>query len=450
MIARIMMIHNWQRLYDEASSANPLKSCHLIAAYNEVVDEVYRLRDDDIDELRKSASVPLEKEVLDDFKDFSAALDYGLRNGVASEVHASNGLFRQLEAKYAHRSRIGGQAAIIGTIISRFSDHPPVIHPDRMDELLGELLKGERLLAPIIREGQVQLVPPEEIRSEMRSERHLIFEFSEGQRGLSGGVCPRHNRLIVDPLTSIHFDPAFDRGLPEIAQECDLFVVAGLDHMGDDYEPAFQRVATHTEKVRASNPDAILHLEITSMTDSEKINAVIDEIIPLFDSMGLNEAELQTLYLAADGNATATDGKLSPRQQLDAMEALLDRGIRRVHMHTLGYYLRAGETKNIGSSIRAMIFSGAVVCAAALKGDFPYIEDLKGLALTPSKRGLETVENLSDHLIHNYDAEELPEKEGTGIICVPAPIVENQQLTVGLGDCVSGTAIAAEKMMGAM
>lgn len=220
--------------------------------------------------------------------------------------------------------------------------------------------------------------------------------------------------------------------------------------MGEDYDSAFKKVASHARMVKDSNPDAILHLEITSMADKEKMDAMIKEIIPLFDSIGLNETELQTLSAAVGSAPVHLGRKFTLPEQVEAMNALLRLGVRRIHMHTLGYYLRAGETESVISSIRALIFSAAVVCTAAINGRMPYPEDLKTLSFSPSEKGFKAAESLSDQLIHSSDGSEIPEGRAEGIICVPTPIIENPRLTVGLGDCISGTCVAAEKMMKTM
>jgi len=440
-------MNEWQRLYKNTHPENPIRGCRIITAYNEVVDKIYKLRDEDIQQLPSTRADRTPQAILNKIEDFAAVLDFSLRNGIASEMHASDELFEYLESRYDFIPRIGGQAAIIGSIISRFSDHPAIIHPDRVDELLGNLLREENLLAPIISEGRIKLVGPHEIGSELRSERHLIFEFAEGQPAITGGACKRHNRIIVDPVSAIQIDPSFEKALPEISRTCDLFLVAGLNHMGEDYDSAFKKVASHARIVRDSNPDAILHLEITSMADKEKMDAMVKEIIPLFDSIGLNETELQTLSAAVGSAPVHLGRKFTLPEQVEAMNALLRLGVRRIHMHTLGYYLRAGETGSVISSIRALIFSAAVVCAAAINGRMPYPEDLKTLSFSPSEKGFKAAESLSDQLIHSSDGSEIPEGRAEGIICVPTPIIENPRLTVGLGDCISGTCVAAEKMM---
>ncbi|MDH4123886.1 MAG: hypothetical protein OEV21_07385 [Thermoplasmata archaeon] len=443
-------MNGWQELYEEIVVANPLRGCRVITAYNEVIDLVHKLRNDDIQRLRLRKTTRLSKSLPRNLEDFAAALDFSLRNGVARELHVDNRLFKCLESDYDFIHRIGGQAAIIGIVISRFSGHPAIIHPDRIDNLLSALLENENLLLPIFSRKKVRLIAPSQIASRTRSERHLIFEFAKGQNTIAGGVCPRHNRLIIDPISAIKIDSSFEKILPTIAQTCDVFVVSGLDHMGKDYESVFKRVASHVQVVKESNPRTIVHLEITSMTDKKKMYAIATKILPLFDSVGFNEAELVSLSSVMKNNPQHIDRDFTLDDQFEAIEVLLKVGIKRIHLHTLGYHLRAGRTTNIESSVRALAFSAAVGCAAAVRGMIPFPEDLRKLSLTPSQKGLRAVKALTDRLLHRSDALEFPRNPGNGFICVPAPIIKEPQLTVGLGDCISGTCVAAEKMSGAI
>jgi len=440
---------NWQILYDEMISKYPLRGCRGITAYNEVVDKVYRLSDENISTMTDCDTQGGIQDILKTSSDFSGVLKNGLRKGVASEFHADDQLFERLESMFQYIPRIGGQAAIMGIILSRFAGQPVIIHPDRVDELLGYLLEGEDLLVPTVENEEIALLRPKDIKSNIRSERHLIFEFAEGQRTASGEICPRHNRLIIDPCSEIVFDRDFERALPIIARESDLFIAAGLNHMGSDFKQLFERVGEHAKTVKDANPEAIRHLEITGMTDKRKIESIAKNIIPFFDSIGVNESELMSVASAVDGISRNPDDTRSPIRQVEAIESLNRKGVNRVHMHTHGYYLRGGMAENIGSAIESMIYSACVVSAAAIKGDFPFPKDLKGLSLSPSRTGLEVLRNISEMLIHPYDASEIEVGAGNGIIAVPAPIVPDPKLTVGLGDCISSIALASEKMTGA-
>lgn len=438
----------WMELFERAIRDNPVAGCRIVTAYNMVVDRVHELKDDEIDRLPSVVTEPKPKD-LSSIDEFSALLDKCMKNGVGHEAHAKDRLFEHLEERYGYTDRVGGQGAIVGTMISRLAGRSAAVHPDRLDECLVGLLKEEDLLVPVESEGGTGLVRPAEALSEQRSERHLIFEFKEGQRSVSGASVPRGNRLIIDPISSIRVDDAFEKALPMLARDCDVFFAAGLDHMGEDFAPAFRRVASHARTVSKASPDAVLHLEATCMRDRRKVKMMLSEVLPHFDSLGLNEAELASIHAVRKGEFASPQAGMSPQEQVGAMECLLDTGVRRVHMHTLGYHLRTGATRDVEASLRAMAFSAAVACAAASKGALPRREDLHELRPLPSREGLKVLDHLSSKLAHSTEGSGLPGNL-EGVICLPAPIIEKPRLTVGLGDCISGSCIAAEKMLGAL
>lgn len=435
---------SWQSLYDHVRTQNFLSGCRAIIAYNEVIDRVHFISQKDIDELAKySLSEPLG--ILSNIGDFAWVLSHCLCKGTALEVKADNLLFAKLENKYEFKNRIGGQAAVISSLISRFSERGTIVHPDRIDQELGDLLKDERVLAPSFDNGKLNLIRVHEMDSGIRSERHLIFEFTEGQKCISGTLCPRQNRLIINPLSKIRINLDFEKALPIMAKDCDIFIAAGLDHMGDEYSDAFSRVASHADCIKRANPEAIVHLEITCMRDDGKIKSLMENVLPHFDSIGLNESELAILHSAGVGGEAPHE--MTPKYQVRALESLLELGPKRVHMHTFGYALRAGKTKSVLNSLGSLAFGAAVVCATANKGELPNPEDVTKLRLSPSKRGVRVAEELGDAIIHSPSGSDLRDEEADGILCLPTPIVEKPRMTVGLGDCVSGASVGAERML---
>jgi len=444
------MMTNWRRLYARTIDENLLRDCRAIVAYNEVIDKICELQNRDIFALRFIGMKKPSRAILESIEEFTFALDNSLKNGVACELHACDELFEILERRFSYHPRIGGQAAIIGSLISRFSGRPAIIHPDRMGIDLLSFLDKEELLVPIGADGKIRLAKPHKKCCLSKSETHLVFEFSAGQPAISSGICPRDNRLIIDPISAIRFDPDFEEALPTISRMSDVLIIAGIDQMGKEYRSSFDRIISHIEIAKRSNPAILTHLEITSMQSREKIRAVLEEILPIFDSIGLNEVELRSLISTMNKCRKFSKEHLSPEEQIDAANILSDLGVKRIHIHTLGYHLRIGKTNSIASTIKSLIFSSAIGCTAAMIGKIPYPKDIKNLLLSPSMIGLEVVNLLKSRLLHSPIVDPLIDGKAEGIICVPAPIIESPRLTVGLGDCISGACVAAEKMQGAI
>ncbi len=419
-----------------------------LLAYNSVVDKVRMLDEGFLGSLGTPEEVPpIFAKAAEDLGDLSEGLCYSISNGLALEVICSAEVIRFLEEAGAYEDRLGGQVATVARLLSDFSAASVLVHPDRFSRKLASLYHGSHAKVPLKIGEAVEYVPAEEFYWDCSPEVHYILEYPAGL-SFGDGPAPRASRLIAAPMTRVVFHLEWEGALPKVSKECDAFLVAGLNHMGEDYEESFQRVREHIRTAKASNSDLVVHLEITSVPDLRKREAILDDIIPLMDSVGLNETELADLAFLL-GLPRWEEVRRNSVYQLEAMHLIRALGVKRVNMHTLGYYLSLSPNP-VAEVRRALLFAALVGAARAKLGRSPGPKDLQEASSTPlAKRGLKELRRLSDLLkLKGVDHREFLQEgwcEEESMVAVPTKLVGSPSYTVGLGDTISGASFFSER-----
>jgi ADP-dependent phosphofructokinase/glucokinase len=437
----------WEDLYRRAAEGNPLAGTRCILAYNSVLDLVKTLDEEALGRLPLPSGPPdAFPAEPDDLRGLGECLAYAMTRGIALEVLCGDGVMKALEDLGPFEVRPGGQVVNIAILLSNFGAHRILVHPDRFDERIARLYEGVNAVVPRRGRAGLELIPARDCWWECNPEVHLILEYPKGLAH-GGPPAPRANRIIAAPRTKVEFDPDFEECLPEMAKACDRAILAGLNHMGSDVGRAYGTVRRHIGTLREANPSVKIHLEFTSMQGVDRRAAALREVLPMVDSAGLNEAELaevaQVLGLPAPdrvrGDVVA---------QVEALEAMRALGVRRLHLHTLGYYLCLTPNDGVGVR-RALLFSALVAAARALWGRVPTPSDLGAALQVPtSPHGLSRLRTLGECLGHAPGNPPAGIFADCGLVGIPTKVVETPKATVGMGDFISGSAFVAEEWGG--
>jgi len=269
---------------------------------------------------------------------------------------------------------------------------------------------------------------------------HLIFEYPPNLVQVAEQVVPRSNRFIVspvhDPSTVIIPEALQDTFIKQIAS-CRRAFLSGYQYLRKEHE--FITAARQIQMIRSANPLMRTHVECVSVADRFVLAMMLYHIIPNTDSIGLNEYELGLLMHALWGTDPVSAGSplpLSPVACVREAIALADAtGVRRIHLHTFGYYILILEpgTAQPEKSQHAL-FLAARETADAAGGDRQIL----------SPDGL---------LAYDAVREAIGPDQTTGIfevgdrvvILVPTYISQNINKTTGLGDMLSSTAFVADQ-----
>jgi ADP-dependent phosphofructokinase/glucokinase len=437
----------WEEHYAAVSRQNPLRGTRALLAYNSVIDRVRLLDETWLARLpRPKAVPPLFAKSVEDLGDLAEGLSHSITHGLALEVLCADDVIGFLEETGGFEGRIGGQVATVARLLSNFGAARVLVHPDRFNWELASMYHNTSAQVPLRLATGVEYPPAEEFYWECAPEVHYILEYPKGL-AFGNGPAPRANRLIAAPQTRIQFHPEWERALPEAGREADLFFLAGLNHMGEEFEESFRRVREHIRSAKTKNPKLAVHLEMTSTPDLRKREAILDQIIPLLDSLSVNEAELADLAFLL-GLPHWESVREDPGRQLEALHLLRALGVPRVNMHTLGYYLTL-SAHPVERVRRAHIFSALVATGRALRGRSPEPQDIPhSLEVPLAEQGMAAMETLAKEMgltgrLRSALLEDGWEREEE-LVVVPTRMVDEPRYTVGLGDTISGAAVFGE------
>ncbi|XP_026105437.1 ADP-dependent glucokinase-like isoform X2 [Carassius auratus] len=377
--------------------------------------------------------------VLHSKEDLKEAFIHYMGKGAAAERFFSDKeVFQRIARAAAEypgaQLYVGGNAALIGQKLAS--------NPELVVLLCGPV--GPKLHEML--DEQI-IVPPESLQE--MDEFHLILEYKSGEQWGSSRA-PQASRFILSHDVSngeMSTLETFVASLDEF--QPDLVVLSGLhmmEGMGRElWEERLKEAVVAISDVRNEVP---IHLELASMTDRDYMNLILQEVLPIVNSIGLNEQELLFLTQSGGGphaDLTSWDGIPDVGRVSDILLWVLEQqgradpeseaDLTRIHFHTLAYHILATVDGHWGNQ-EAAVAAGArvassqacglqavdvtkVVLKAPLSFYSSFSEPRKSLTVDPTRpvtvwrRG-----NVSFHL-------------------TPVLVCKQPLRTVGLGDAIS-------------
>uniref|UniRef100_UPI00398EDD8A ADP-dependent glucokinase isoform X2 n=1 Tax=Pristiophorus japonicus TaxID=55135 RepID=UPI00398EDD8A len=383
-----------------------------------------------------------DHDTLQSRDDLRETFSYFMEKGVAAERFFVDkelfGNIAQAASQYPGAKHfVGGNAALIGQKLGTHVNLS-VLLCGPVGPKLHELL-DDRII-----------VPPESLQEV--DEYHLILEYQAGETW--GEVeAPHANRFILSHDVSnggMNMMETFIASLEEFEPE--LIVLSGLHMMEgqgkDDRNRRLQEVSVLISEI----PNEIsVHLELASMTDKTYMNTILDQVLTIVNSIGLNEQELLFISQAGAGphcsheywNGAPDIGRVSDiifwlLKEYGRTDSHKDSDLTRVHFHTLSYHIIAtidGYWNNQISSVAA----GARVAGNQACGT-DTIDPTKVVLKSP----MEFVLSQTDKLLRDKKMTLSPTKpvrtwhrENISFFITPVLICVNPVRTVGLGDSIS-------------
>jgi ADP-dependent phosphofructokinase/glucokinase len=276
-------------------------------------------------------------------------------------------------------------------------------------------------------------------RTDSPDEIHLVFEYTPGLVPVADGVVPRNNRFIASPAGNpesalIPGDIA-DAVILRVSAYTRVFL-SGYQYLslaGD-----FARAADQILRMKKNSRRMRVHVECVSVTDDAVIGGFALHILPAADSIGLNEHELLLLlhHLFPQEPGYGIYGHLSAAELVrGALLVCRKSGIRRLHLHTFGYYvlvLRA-DCAHPDVSLNALLFTSLTTVKAA-----------QGSSTEISPVGLSALEQIEEVFGPQRSPGIFPADTHT-VIVIPTIIAEDIKKSSGLGDILSSTAFVADR-----
>jgi ADP-dependent phosphofructokinase/glucokinase len=326
---------------------------------------------------------------------------------------------------------IGGQAGIAALHLSRLGVNRVVCAAPSHGRRSAVLLKNKGIVIP-----EFNAVPDTAVDTE-----HLVFEYAPGLVSPAKGVTPRNNRFIVSPVhkpsSVLVPEECMDRFLSACAP-CQRAFLSGYQYLrsGTDFAVAADQI----RRIRDQNPAMRIHIEWVSVMDEEILDGCIRYVLPCSDSLGLNEHELQILLRhlrcgALHHGPTGTE-VLTPLQVVQgAVDLSAFLNIRRLHVHTFGYYILvlADRTGGAEQSRNALLYAAREVASAA-----------GGTGAGISQEGVNAVHAVGVAFGTPSSPGIFPTGSRT-LIIIPTLIAREISRTSGLGDILSSTAFVGDE-----
>jgi len=288
-----------------------------------------------------------------------------------------------------------------------------------------------------------------EVKSSVQDEIHLILEYAKHEKwGTATATCA--NRIIFSHDISNSELSTLEEFEAHIKHfHPDLVVLAGA-HLLDRYNEKFykqriSRIATSLHNIPEHTP---IHIELASTANVKFCKLLSRSLLPLVDSVGLNEQELQFIahsngYPIIEGAKGFKAPEIGYLADLLYWMLMSDAGrLSRVHMHSLTYHIIAvvsDKWDNTQSSVAAGArIAGLQACNLTQFND----DDFSLLIPQIISFSVEDEELRRSPIIFSNDKPILTWRRKDILFYFTPVLVCNQPIkTVGLGDAISSTAL---------
>lgn len=390
----------------------------------------------------------LDHEVLHSKEDLKEAFIHYMGRGAAAERFFSDKETFQRIARAAAeypgaKLYVGGNAALIGQKLATY--------PDLMVLLCGPV--GPKLHEML--DEQI-VVPPESLQE--TDEFHLILEYKAGEQWGST-QAPQANRFIFSHDVSNGGMSSLETFVASLEEfQPDLVVLSGLHMMeGQGRQLWEERLKEAVSAISDIRKDIPIHLELASMTDKDYMNSIMQEVIPIVSSIGLNEQELLFVSQAVQGPHSdlaawkgipdvgqVTDILLWIMEQHGRSDPSSEADLTRIHFHTLTYHILATVDGYWGNQAAA-VMAGARVASSQSCGlqsvDVSKVELKAPLQFYSSHR--EPREHLS---LDPAEPVTVWRRENVTFHLTPVLVCKQPLRTVGLGDAISAEGLVYSEL----
>ncbi len=419
-------------------------SATIALGFHSVVDGMVRFEPNGVEYEMSSIDIPKDLNStptsIKTKEDFFRGLAFSFVNGKALQIMIdSKEVYNWIMKKFGSgKPQLGGTSANMAKTLSQFPFPKILVYVYPLTQELIDLFPNSDNLFTI-HENEIKHLKDIEAEKGIKA-IHWIFEFFQGQKIKIKGkeyTCPRSNRFIAswNPVNSrLEIKEPFRSYVINHAEEISRFLVSGFHIMRENYpngESVRERMKDlkkFMEDMRRENPRLFFHLEFASIRRDGVRKSVERILFPISDSLGTNEVELS--WIAQDLSLKANPVQIQKGDVNEITKVLLslrEMGLKRVHFHTLGFYLLGFDEDfyDVGEEKNALAFAALAAAQRARDGHLN-TERIKEILRIPTS---------------NLDYREW-KSDKTHFILLPTKVIKNQKISVGLGDTISSLGFA--------
>ncbi|KAL7867741.1 hypothetical protein SRHO_G00091250 [Serrasalmus rhombeus] len=381
-----------------------------------------------------------DHDVLHSKEDLKEAFIHYMERGAAAERFFSDKEVFQRIARAASeypgaQLYVGGNAALIGQKLASYPELVVLLCGPvgpKLHELLDEQI----------------IVPPESLQE--TDEYHLILEYKAGEQWGSTRA-PQANRFIFSHDVSNGEMSTLETFVASLEEfQPGLVVLSGLhmmEGMGRElWEDRLKEAVVAISDVRNEVP---IHLELASMTDKDYMSSIMKEqVMPIVNSIGLNEQELLFLSHAGEGphsDLAAWDGIPDVGRVTDILLWVLEQhgradpeseaDLTRIHFHTLAYHILATVDGHWANQ-RAAVAAGARVASSQACG-LQAVDVSKVVVKAPLSFYSSFSEPRESLVLDPSSPVTMWRRGNVSFYLSPVLVCKQPLRTVGLGDAIS-------------
>ena len=218
--------------------------------------------------------------------------------GEDREVGVEKRTLNALMEKSYDEVRMGGQAGNMSNVASALGVHCYVHVPSKCREQMKLFEHPENIF---VADGSFKT--PENVHRKCDVPIHFVMEFGKGYRFM-GAEAPASNRLIASfnpPCAVLEIDEEFRRLAPRVIDHVNRAVISGFHNptLGRDFPRRIDNVRKHIEELKRLNHGLKVHVELGDFQNLRVLREVTHKILPLCDSVGFNENELEQIKKVA-------------------------------------------------------------------------------------------------------------------------------------------------------
>lgn len=461
-IFKKMWEEKYQIVPDQLKKIKKVKA--IATGFNANIDAIYKLSVERLSELIEKTKLSLtdlnnvERCRILDKQDFVKGVFKTFTQGIAEEwICEDEKVYQWMREEVGYDYlQIGGQGGIMANVLSTVGVKKVYAHANSLPKLQAEQFAQNDNLLSFDENGDIK--PAYRIdRKKDLPLIHWIVEFRKGDiLELEGQKfrCPKSNRFIAtyDPLNlKLVLDQNF---VTHIKQEkLDFAVLSGFHALlaNSGGEALIDEAAEKIKAWKEASPQTIFHLEIASTQDIVIRKAIVQKLIPIVDSIGINDRETMDLLEVLDQKALAKYCRQQTTSEnlLKGLSVIKEKtGVKRAQLHMFGLYLTLqdkGFKITPSDNIKGMM-AAAVVAASKAKTGAVDDENIQSVKYDVSDVGLIELDSLSVALGQpDLALKGLGRYRFWDLVAVPTILIEKPISLVGMGDTISSISLIAAR-----
>ena len=456
----------WKKNYEVVpGQLEKIKQIKSVATgFNANIDAVYHMSGQKLLELIKENHLSaaelssIQKCQITNHIDFIKGVFKTFTQGIAEEWICENKeVYDWLQEKIGYdKLQIGGQGGIIANVLSNIGVQKVVAHANSLPYIQAEQFSKNDNLFSFDENGEMKPIYQIDRKDDLPL-MHWIIEFKRGDSFELDGVlykCPRANRFIAtyDPLNlKLVLDENFMRYVKQEDFEYALLSGFHAALAQNDGEALIEKAAERIKEWKETSKGTVFHMEVASTQDKVIRQAIAQKLLPLADSIGINERETID-FLEALGEkslAKRCHDHTTSENLVKGLARIKEKtGVKRAQLHMFGLYVTLQDRDfkiSPQDNFNGMMTAAVVAASKAKTGDV-IPEEFKNISCEVSDVGLIELGSLALALgqpdlslsgqgrCRNWD-----------LTAVPTILIENPVSLVGMGDTISALSLVAAR-----